>query len=460
MKKIPFPRAVLTALMLILLLFACLLTACGELECLHLRTDKTTYHPDCSQQGYVLHKCRDCGYSYKSDFVEPYGHSISTETVVPTCDTPGYTDYRCLTCDYHYTSDYIVPLGHKLVKETVAPGCESGGYTTYTCEHECGYTYVSDFVAPQGHTLTAAQFIATCTEGGYTRYVCSQCDLDYRSAVSAPRGHSFTDTVVRPSFSRTGYTTHTCFCGYSYTDSYVWYSDVFSGSYGDGKGILADGIDISHWNTNVNWTELAATGIDYVILRAASSRQMPDYMFESHYANARAVGLDIGCYFYTYATTVEELEQEIQQLLKVLDGKTFEYPIYFDLEDPSQEGMDTDTLMEMALVFCQTLTDNGYFPAIYTNRDWLVKRWNQEKLTIYYDIWYARYPEDYEIPPVGFSNRYGTWDKDIQYDDYGMWQYTQQGSINGISELVDLNFCYKDYPTIIKKYGYNGYTAQ
>ncbi len=492
MNKITLRR--LLPIVLALVAWVCLisLSSCGKSDCLHLRTKDATYQPTCSQQGYTITVCRDCDYSYKSNFVEPNGHQFETEPLSPTCTEQGATVYRCTSCDYSYTTDYIEPLGHQMSTSVVAPTCENSGHTVYTCDRECGYTYTADFVEPNGHSLTEKQFPATCTEGSYTLYECQNCDLEYRSATSSPlghdlisaqslatcteggytlyrcmvcdfkyrtatsepRGHLFTDTVIRPSFARTGYTLHTCSdCQYSYKDNYVWYSDVFTGSAGDGKGILADGIDLSHWNTDIDWSALAGTGIDYVILRAASSRQMPDAMFEDHYTNARKMGLDVGCYFYTYAMSVEELEAEIVQLLKILDGKIFEYPIYFDMEDPSQVGLETEVLMEMALVFCQTLTDNGYFPAIYTNNAWLLKQWNQEQLTTYYDIWYARYPLDNFEPSFSF----GKWDCETEYDNYGMWQYTERGTIAGVPGNVDLNFCYKDYPTIIKKYGYNGY---
>ena len=449
--------------LLALALLPVLLTACDDGECKHHRTKDTTHEPDCSHQGYVLHECRDCGYTYKSDFVEPYGHTITVSTTDPTCTAQGSTTYTCSTCDYSYTTDYIAPLGHNLKTSVTAPTCTESGYTTYTCTRDCGFSYQSDLVAPRGHNLASAHYAATCTTGGYTRYMCIDCDLDYRSATSKPLGHTFTDTVVRPSISRTGYTEHTCYCGYSYVDSYVWYSDIFTGAAGDGTKILATGIDLSYWNTEVNWAALKATGIDYVILRAAyypkgSASAVVDPKFEEYYAAAREQGFDIGCYLYSMATTVEEAIEEAEILIDIIDDKTFEYPVYFDLEDAALEWIETETLMEMSLAFCQTLTDDGYFPAVYTNNRWLVNFWDKEQLTILYDIWYARYPLDND----GVSHfKYGTWTFVPEYvGQYSMWQYTEYGRIDGVEGDVDLNICYKDYPTLIKKYGYNGFTAE
>lgn len=453
-------RSIIRCALILLLLVSLplLFAACDSEDCHHILMKETLHEPDCSHQGYILHECRSCSYSYKSDYTEPYGHTFSMGCSEPTCTEQGSTSYVCETCGYSYHSDYIAPLGHEFTSVVTAPTCTQNGYTTYTCTRDCGYSYTSDLVSPAGHSLASAYFAATCTTGSYTRYMCANCDLDYRSAVSEPLGHTFTDKTVYPSIAQTGYTSHTCHCGYSYVDNYVWYSDIFTGAKVDNTEILATGIDLSFWNTEVDWEALAATGIDYVILRAASGVQMPDVMFEEHYAGARRVGLDIGCYFYSYATTVEEARAEAEMLLDIIKGKQFEYPIYFDLEDRSQRLIDQQTLMDMCLEFCRTVAENGYFPAVYTNNDWLVNLWHAEALTTLYDVWYARYPLDDE----GESHfPFGNWTHIPSYvGQYGMWQYTEFGRIDGVEGDVDLNFCYKDYPSHIKKYGYNGFAKE
>ena len=451
----------LACLFVTLALAVLLFSACDPDECRHFRTTDTLYEPDCSRQGYVLHVCRDCGYAYKSDFTEPYGHTITTVVTPPTCTEQGYTSFSCY-CGYTYSTDYVQPLGHDLSSTVTVPTCTESGSTLYTCERECGFTFTADLVAPKGHSLTSVYHAPTCTEGGYTRYICTNCELDYSSAISEPLGHTFTDAVVRPAIARTGYTTHTCSGGYSYTDSYVWYSDIFTGAAANSSKPLATGIDISYYQKEVDWAKLKATGIDFVILRAAyypkgSHSPQVDPKFEEYYAAAKAAGFDVGCYLYSMATTVAEARAEAEFLATLLAGKTLEYPVYFDLEDPLLEWIDTDTLMEMCLAFCQTLSDRGYFPAMYTNNRWLVNFWHQEQVLTLYDVWYARYPLD------DGSTRfpYGKWNYTPEYaGNYGMWQYTEYGTIDGISGIVDLNLCYKDYPSIIKKYGYNGYTAE
>lgn len=457
--KIPPNFKALTHILGLLLLvsaaFFC--SACDDGECTHQNTKNITYEPDCSRQGFVLRECRDCGYSYKSDFVEPYGHTLSFEVTPPTCTEQGYTTYLCSMCGYTYDTDFIAPFGHELTATVTAPTCSESGYTVYTCASDCGFTFVADAVAPTGHTLNETKIAATCTEGGYSEYKCEHCDFSYTSAVSSPLGHEFTDLTVRPSIARTGYTTHQCHCGYSYTDQYVWYSDIFTGAAAESDEVLAIGLDISYHDKNIDWEKLKATGIDYVILRAAYGVDHPDTKFEEYYAAAKAVGLDVGCYFYTYATKVSTVEREANYLLELLEGKTFEYPIYFDLEDPSQTSLDEETLMEMTLAFCEIMAENGYFPAVYTNHNWLVNYWKTEQLLTLYDVWYARYPKDDGVKTFTYEN----WTYTPSYaGEYGMWQFTEYGRIDGIEGDVDLNMCYKDYPSHIKKYGYNGFVAE
>jgi GH25 family lysozyme M1 (1,4-beta-N-acetylmuramidase) len=245
-------------------------------------------------------------------------------------------------------------------------------------------------------------------------------------------------------------------CAFSYESDYVWYSEIFSGAEGDGEGALAYGIDLSFWNENVDFERLKKEGLDFVIIRAGSINQVPDYQFESHYKKAKEAGLDVGCYFYSYAETVAEVEEEVEILLEIIKGKKFEYPIYFDMEEQFQTELSTERRMEMCYAFCELMIENGYFPGVYANLKWLTNYFNSEELCTYFDVWYARYPIDADngSKPIYFED----WDYELpEAASYGIWQFTQSGRIDGVSGNVDLNVAYKDYPALIKKYGYNGY---
>ncbi len=434
MKKIVI---ILLALLALLAFAAC---QQEDGECQHKELADTKYEPTCSLEGYVLHVCRDCGHTYKSDFVQPLGHTFTKTVAEPTCTAEGKTHYAC-ACGYEYDTDFIAPTGHSYASTITEPTCTEAGHTTYTCA-VCFYEHKANWVVPNGHSLTSARVEPTCDAAGYTQYTCGNCDYAYRTAFETP-AHTFTKTTYYPTIGKTGYTEHTCgVCAYSYQTDFVWYSDVFAGAAGEGKGVLARGVDLSYHNQDVDFAALKAAGVDYVILRAGG-RSGKDVMFETNYAAARKAGLDIGCYYYSYARTVEEALAEAARFKEYIAGKQFEYPVYFDIEDDSQKELDKSLLMEICFAFCNSMIEGGYFPGVYCNLNWAENILHTEQLVKYYDVWIARYnnalPETY------------------YHKDYGMWQYTETGKIEGVEENVDLNYCYKDYPTLIKANGLNGF---
>lgn len=470
---------------ILLCLLAALATACGKPntpdDCKHKRLSDTQYEPDCSLEGYIQHVCLDCGHTYKSDFVEPAGHKITTTVTAPTCTQEGYTTYTCSACDYSYNAGYIEPTGHTLTSKITAQTCTAEGYTTYSCP--CGYSYRTALIAPNGHNLkkttvaptcsadgydlyscnicdyqyktnftamahlfTVKVTAPTCVKEGYTLYDCDECDYSYKTAYVAPTGHDCTPKTTPPTFTTPGYTVYTCKCGFSYIGDYVWHSNIFSGVNGNASKALSYGVDLSYHNKTVDFEALADDGVDFVILRVGylrNGKANEDEKFEEYYAAAREAGLDIGAYIYSYDTNTDDLITHTTAMLKSLKGKTFEYPIYLDIENDDQKLLSTDTLMEMCTEYCDLLVQKGYYPGIYSYRNFINYYMDAEQLAARFEVWAAHYS-------YITDNYYA--------DEYNMWQYTETGSVDGVVGNVDLNICYKDYPSIIKKYGYNGYT--
>ena len=112
--------------------------------------------------------------------------------------------------------------------------------------------------------------------------------------------------------------------------------------------------------------------------------------------------------------------------------------------------------MDMCYAFCELMIENGYFPGVYANSRWLKNFFDTEELSTFFDIWFARYPLD----SVDGSAKIYLEDWNYELDEatlYGMWQFTESGRVSGANGNVDLNIAYKDYPSIIKEHGYNGY---
>ena len=434
---------------------------------------ETLVPPACETEGYTRYTCA-CGHTYTSDYVAPTGHTLTAEVVPPACETEGYTRYTCV-CGHTYTSDYVAPTGHTLTAEVVPPACETEGYTRYTCA--CGYTYDAQHVPPTGHTMEETVTVPpTCTEVGYTRYVCGVCahEEDGNTVPPLDHVHSVAERFYA-TVSRDGFTRHTCEdCGHVWEDSYVAYRDIVSGAYVDNTEILMQGVDTSKWNHEygasledikpLDWEALKAAGVEFVILKAGSTLGK-DPAFEQDYMDAKAAGLQVGAYFYAYSTTEEATLADAEMMLSWLEGKQFELPIYFDVEEEDMQALGSEVLTGLCRVFVERLQEAGYYAALYTNTEWLYNQldtaWVKENL----DVWYARYVAD---QPDG-SSSFTTEDTDFTWKDgttykpgetdkrYGIWQYTQCGSVEGFRYHFDFNYAFKDYAPIMIQWGLNGY---
>ncbi len=205
------------------------------------------------------------------------------------------------------------------------------------------------------------------------------------------------------------------------------------------------GIDVSVHQGDVDFEKVKQSGIDFVILRCGTTKGK-DANFEDNYLKAKAAGLGVGCYYYTYAESIEDVENDAKNVLSWIEGKKLEYPVYFDIESNSSTLGATDMATEMCFTFLDMLAQNGWYCGIYCNEDWLNSYLDRDLIESSTEIWYARWTASGE--------------PDRDYSMYGMWQYSESGTCDGIKGPVDLDICYKDYPQIIKSGGYNGFSKE
>ncbi len=389
----------------------------------------------------------------------------STTVIPPTCDTAGYTLNECNDCSAEFNTDIVPPPGHVIHSTTVAPDCDHQGYDLNVCS-VCGFEYKSNYTAPSGHVLSVEETSPTCDAEGYKHASCTVCDYEYLYDIVAPNGHDFDMTTVHVTpHKQNGSTTYNCTCGFSYVGDYRFYSDIYKGAYVENTTVLAKGVDTSKWNHNtsggsylpLDWTTIKAAGIDYAILRIGYIG-VPDPVFEMDYTAAKAAGLGVGAYFYSYADCVEEAREEAEYCLTLLEGKQFDYPIYFDIEDERLEGLDKDTLTAICIEFISVMQENGYYTALYTNPKWLNNYLHQNQVTTLFDIWYSNPASSSEVINEG------AWDPEKHGKQMAMFQFSFTGTIEGIYKAdgttptsFDLNYCYKDYPSLIKELGLNGF---
>ena len=135
------------------------------------------------------------------------------------------------------------------------------------------------------------------------------------------------------------------------------------------------GIDVSKHNGAVNWTS-AATAIDFAIIRAGYGKTYVDPWFERHLAGAQAAGLRVGVYHYSYALTVEDARAEARHLLDVINGRKFDMPLWFDMEDAdgykAKNGFTFSwpNISAITQAFIDTIRAAGYQCGVYASKSW------------------------------------------------------------------------------------------
>lgn len=398
----------------------------------------------CTEAGYTTHNCTGCTHSYRDNETPPLGHRDQIVITPPTCTAGGYTLHVCQRCAHAEMTDRTAPTGHHHIATVKAPTCTEAGHTAYFCP-DCGDAYIADITPATGHTYVAAVQAPTCTEAGYTTYTCRDCADRYVADPTAPLGHSERTSRLPATTAAQGGTLHTCErCGISRLTDPFTYDEVFTGAQGDGEGILFEGIDLSYHNGEVDFAALRRAGITFVILRVGTGKTLPDTRFEEYYAAARAAGLQIGVYYYTYADTIEDALTDAVRVQSILADKTLEYPVFYDVEDASLRSLSPAALTDITLAFCDAMVDAGYYPGVYTNKTWLAEHLEADRIRAVYDIWLASWIV--------------TGENITDYsDDYAMWQYTATGTVSGVTTAVDRNGTYRDFKSIITRYGYNNH---
>ncbi|WP_312695434.1 GH25 family lysozyme [Caproiciproducens sp.] len=202
--------------------------------------------------------------------------------------------------------------------------------------------------------------------------------------------------------------------------------------------VVLKGIDVSQHQGLVDWLSVKASGVDFAILRTGLGNELQDVTgtdstFSANYDSAVANGIKVGAYHVCYATTPEIAVQEAQMCLGILNGRQLDYPVFYDVEQDMQKTMASDQLAAIVNAFCTTIAKAGYKTGLYSNINMFNGNLNSTALSAY-DKWVAHY----DVPAPNYS---GT---------YTMWQYSQTGSVTGISTASDLDYCYVDYLSAAK----------
>ena len=213
------------------------------------------------------------------------------------------------------------------------------------------------------------------------------------------------------------------------------------------------GIDVSYCQNEVDWDAAKASGlVDFAILRAGYGKEanQVDTQFNRNYAACKRLGIPCGAYLFSYAMSEDEARREAQVFLQTIKGKSFEYPVYMDLENEKQFALGKAACSAIVDAFLNTLEQAGYFAGLYCSTYYL-DNYLSNSIKSRYTVWCAQYASK-----CTYQNPYGIW----QYNVAGNAEYDiiGQKSIPGIIGECDMDYCYTDYPAIIKAAGLNGFT--
>lgn len=202
--------------------------------------------------------------------------------------------------------------------------------------------------------------------------------------------------------------------------------------YFEGEDVVSKtGIDVSTYQGDIDWSLVAADGVDFAFIRLGSrgATEGDLYLDERYHANiaaAQAAGLECGVYFFSQAIDEAEAVEEADFVIGHLQGRSLEYPVVYDCEPVSGlEGrvnkLSGDQLTRNALAFCTRVEEAGYTAMLYGNKQDIAKL--DLDVLAAYGIWFAEY--DAAFPSGQF--------------DFSLWQYSNNGTVAGIDTRVDLN---------------------
>lgn len=205
-------------------------------------------------------------------------------------------------------------------------------------------------------------------------------------------------------------------------------------------------IDVSRYQGVIDWAKVKAAGYKGAMLKTVSTNHKLskradglyiDPTFERNYAGARAAGLDVGVYYYTYATSEAMANAELALVRQAVYGKELTMPVAVDVEENKLKPMSTLDLTNLTAYALEQVEKMGFYAQLYTYTHYSNMELDMGRLANRWDIWLA--DTTGHTPAVGYH--------------YNAHQHTSEGRVPGITGNVDLNVTTVNYPRIIRKKG-------
>lgn len=196
------------------------------------------------------------------------------------------------------------------------------------------------------------------------------------------------------------------------------------------------GIDVSANQGNINWKTVANYGMGFAILRITEKGNVIDPTFEKNYKGCIENKIPVGVYKYSYAISIEQIKTEANIVIKTLNKRKLDYPVFLDIEDKCQRNISKNIMMQMINAFRAIIVKAGYKFGIYCGESWYNTYLPDSAKK--YECWIAHYPDP--------DN--GTMQTRVKPKAGIGWQYSSKATIPGIPTKVDRSVFYKDYSSI------------
>ena len=217
----------------------------------------------------------------------------------------------------------------------------------------------------------------------------------------------------------------------SYDWQYLSWEDGRPSYTPDGERHATLGVDVSYHQGEIDWAAVAADGIQFAMIRCGyrgygNGDLVTDSCYPGNVQRALDNGLDVGVYFFSQAITEEEAVEEAEYVIGLLEGYEINMPVVFDMEilqdDARANDLTSSQRAQISKAFCDTIRAAGYTPMIYGNTAYYMSKVDFASLAGEYGIWLAQY---YDEPFFPYQ--------------FNMWQYTNDGTVDGIAGTVDIN---------------------
>ena len=192
------------------------------------------------------------------------------------------------------------------------------------------------------------------------------------------------------------------------------------------------GIDVSYHQGAIDWNAVKASGVEFAYIRAGSFKSGTDAYFHANMKGATSVGIPVGIYVYSYATTPAQAANEALFAISVAKDYPVSLPIAYDIEDSNHKTLTNEQNLALVNSFCNTISNAGYTPIVYSYRNFFTGKLQG----VSQDKWVAHYSAACDYPGVS------------------IWQASSKGRIGGINGNVDIDYQYKDYSGIIPANGF------